>query len=65
MIKTETIKAKKNIKNEEIRVTATITKIATATVMMTKMIRTLIMIMIIIICNHIKKIGKIEQKEFK
>ena len=55
MIKTETIKAKKNIKNEEIRVTATITKIATATVMMTKMIRTLIMIMIIIICNHIKK----------
>ena len=55
MIKTETIKAKKNIKNEEIRVTATITKIGTATVMMTKMIRTLIMIMIIIICNHIKK----------
>ena len=55
MIKTETIKAKKNIKNEEIRVTATITKIATATVIMTKMIRTLIMIMIIIICNHIKK----------
>ena len=55
MIKTETIKAKKNIKNEEIRVTATITKIATATVIMTKMIYTLIMIMIIIICNHIKK----------
>ena len=55
MIKTETIKAKKNIKIEEIRLTATITKIATATVIMTKMIRTLIMIMIIIICNHIKK----------
>ena len=55
MIKTETIKAKKNIKIEEIRVTTTITKIATATVIMTKMIYTLIMIMIIIICNHIKK----------
>ena len=55
MIKTETIKAKKNIKIEEIRLTATITKIATATVIMTKMICTLIMIMIIIICNHIKK----------